>query len=107
MSAGTSLTPADGNPLSSILVDDPPRPLEPYPPVEADLDSLASILTKTNRLQILEYGVGWSTDVFAEHISIMTAKSFFRRFALQQLLLLICLLLLPSHALAQVAGNYC
>ena len=58
---GTTLTPADGNPPSSTTI-------EPYPAVPADLDSLSIILVRTNRLNILEYGVGHSTMVFARHI---------------------------------------
>jgi hypothetical protein len=83
---GTTLTPSDGSPLSSITTDcrcgtasdahhadwcprdEPPRPLEPYPPVPGDLESLKNILERTNRLNILEYGVGHSTLVFARHI---------------------------------------
>jgi hypothetical protein len=55
------LTPADGNPPSSTTI-------EPYPAVDSDLASLALILERTNRLNILEYGVGHSTMVFARHI---------------------------------------
>ena len=75
MSAGTSSTPAAGNPPSSIpnpncelFINDPSAP---YPPVYADLNSLADILHRTSRTRILEYGVGHSTMVFARHIREM------------------------------------
>ncbi len=58
---GTSLTPADGNPPSSTTTK-----AEPYAPVQADLDSLRSIILKTRRTSALEYGSGWSTTAIAE-----------------------------------------
>jgi hypothetical protein len=46
----------------------------PYPPVPADLASLRNIILKTGRTQIVEYGVGHSTRVFAEALAEVDAN---------------------------------